>query len=585
MLMTFRRLFLPALLLATTGLAQTLTIMPLREVKAGMHATGRTIFQGNRIDDFDVEILGVMENIGPKQNLILARLSGGPLEKTGVMQGMSGSPVYLNGKLIGAVAMAFPYSKEPIAGIRPIEEMLRVGTNSLPAQPTATAWRGGALTDSLPAPAAVAAGGSRIENIATPLAFGGFTQTAIDAFAPKLRALGLDPRQGTTVGASKTIKMGNPADLKPGSMISVQMMSGDLSVGADGTVTAIDGDRVYAFGHRFFALGPTGLPFARAEVIALMPNLNTSFKLSEAKELMGVISQDRDAAITGTLGRYASLIPVTIDVSHAGRKIESYKMNMIDDRLLAPVLLQMAVFSSLDATERSVGSASLALRGSIEFTDKRPPVQLSNFSSGDSGSAMQASINAMVPLAYILQGGFDVLHVKKIAFEIDSSETKRALQIEDVTPSRREVRPGDTLDLTTLLTGDNGLEVTRVTHVQIPTGSAPGTIYFTVADGTQTSVAALRQTLNVTPRSPEQLLETVRSLKGNTRAYVRMWRTDADFQVAGDDLPGTPPSVALILASTQGVTQTRNSQIREYEIDPGDLLVTGSKTVQVEVKP
>ena len=578
------RPFLAALLLVSTAAAQSIPILPLSDVKAGMHATGKTIFQGNRIDDFDVEILGIMENIGPKQNLILARLSGGPLEKTGVMQGMSGSPVYFGGKLIGAVAMAFPYSKEPIAGIRPIEEMLRVSSSSTQPQATA-AWRGGVWTDIFPAPQAVLSAGSRIENIATPLAFGGFTQTAIDAFAPRLRALGLDPRQGTTVGASKNIKMGNPADLKPGSMISVQMMSGDLSVGADGTVTAIDEDRVYAFGHRFFALGPTGLPFARAEVISLMPNLNTSFKLSEAKELMGVISQDRDAAITGLLGRYASLIPVTIDVSHAGRKIETYKMNMIDDRLLAPVLLQMAVFSSLDATERAVGSASLSLKGTIEFRDHRAPVELTSFSSGDSGSAMQASINAMVPLAYILQGGFDALHVQQIRFAIDSSETKRALQIEEVTPSRREVRPGDSLDLTTLLTGENGLEVTRVTHIPIPTGSAPGTLYLTVADGTQTSVAALRQTINVTPRSPEQLLETVRRLKGNTRAYVRLWRADADFQVSGEDLPGTPPSISLILASTAGITQTRNSQVREYEIDPGNWLVTGSKTVQVEVKP
>lgn len=575
-----------ALLFTSLAAAQGLKILPLSQVRAGMHATGKTIFQGNRIDDFDIEVLGIMENIGPKQNLILGRLSGGPLEKTGVMQGMSGSPVYIDGKLVGAVAMAFPYSKEPIAGIRPIEEMLRVTSGLQTKQPTATAWRSGsALVDALPTPQAVAAGGSRLENIATPLAFGGFTQTAIDAFAPKLRALGLDPRQGTTVGAAKNIGMGNPADLKPGSMISVQMMSGDLSVGADGTVTAIDGDRVYAFGHRFFALGPTAIPFARAEVISLMPNLNTSFKLSEAKELMGVISQDRDAAISGTLGRTAALIPVSINVTHAGRRLDSYHMKMIDDRLLAPVLLQMAVFSSIDATERSVGSASLAVKGSIEFAGNRPPLLLTSYSAADSGSALQASMNAMVPLAYVLQGGFDALKVKSMTFDIDSSETKRALQIEEVTLSRREVRPGDDVDLTAIFTGENGMEVTRSIRIPVPTGSAPGTLYFTVADGTQTSVADLRQTLNVTPRSPEQLIDTVRRLKGNTRAYVRMWRADADFQIGGDDLPGTPPSVSLILAATPGIAQTRNSQVKEFEIDPGDLLVTGSKTVQVEVKP
>ena len=583
----FRHLLILAVLFLAKAPAQGLNILPLAQVRAGMHGTGRTIFHGDRIDDFGVEILGVLENIGPKQSLILGRLSGGPLSNTGVMQGMSGSPVYIGGKLIGAVAMAFPFSKEPIAGIRPIEEMLRVGAEPESAghDTRKFAWNGADFTSALRPGEAVSAGGARLENIATPLSFGGFTQTAIDLFAPRLRALGMEPRQGTTVGGGKLTAMGNPANLKPGSMISVQMMSGDLSIGADGTVTAIDAGRVYAFGHRFFALGPTGLPFARAEVISLMPNLNTSFKLSEAKELMGVISQDRDAAIAGRLGQYANLIPVSIQVHRGARQIDTYHMSLIDDRLLAPVLLQMAVFSSIDATERAVGSTSLALKGSIEFADKRAPVELHSYAAADSGSALQASLSAMVPLAYILQGGFDTLKIKSVHFDLDSSDTKRALQIEEVTASRRDAHPGDKLSLTTLFTGENGVEVTRTVPLQIPTGCAPGTLFVTVADGSQTSVADLRQTLNSTPRSAEQLLETVRRLKGNTRAYARVWRADPDFQVGGADLPGTPPSVALVLGGTQGMAQTRNSQLSEIEIDPGEVLVTGSKTIQIEVKP
>ena len=582
----FRQFPLLAVLFLSNAFGQGIETLTLAQVRAGMHGTGKTVFHGDRIEDFDVEILGVLENIGPKQSLILGRLSGGPLLNTGVMQGMSGSPVYIGGKLIGAVAMAFPYSKEPIAGIRPIEEMLRVGAGPEPARQTRrAAWNGTDLTSAFRPGEAVSAGGSRLENIATPLAFGGFTQTAIDLFAPRLRALGMEPRQGTTVGGGRLTAMGDPAKLKPGSMISVQMMSGDLSIGADGTVTAIDAGRVYAFGHRFFALGPTGLPFARAEVISLMPNLNTSFKLSEAKELMGIISQDRDAAIAGRLGQYANLIPVSIHVRRGNQKIESYHMSLIDDRLLAPVLLQMAVFSSIDATERSVGGTSLALQGAIEFADQRAPVELHSYAAADSGSALQASLSAMVPLAYILQGGFEALKIKSVRFDIDSSDTKRALQIEEVTASRREVHPGDSVSLTTLFTGENGAEVSRTVPLQIPTGCAPGTLFITVADGSQTSVADLRQTLNSTPRSPDQLLETVRRLKGNTRAYARLWRADPDFQVGGADLPGTPPSVALVLAGTQGMAQTRNSRLSETEINPGEVMVTGSKTIQIEVKP
>src|SRR5262249_27692747 len=206
-----------------------------------MHGVGRTVFQGNRIDDFQVEVLGVLENFGPKESLILARLSGGPLEHTGVMQGMSGSPVYINGRLAGAVAMAFPYSKDPIAGIRPIEDMVRPSTTHVAAgrrPPIALADRD--LTRPLSRPEPVMSGEARLVDIATPISFGGFSRATLEAFGAQLRPLGLEPRQAVSSGARIEAGMGNPADLKPGSMISVQLLSGDFSVAADGTVTHID---------------------------------------------------------------------------------------------------------------------------------------------------------------------------------------------------------------------------------------------------------------------------------------------------------------------------------------------------------
>src|SRR5439155_2736055 len=263
-----------------------------------------------KIEEFQVEILGVLDNIGPKESLILARLSGGPMERTGVMQGMSGSPVYIDGKLAGAVAMAFPYAKEPIAGIRPIQDMVRPSAGPAPpsaSQPPAIALFDRDLSRVLPRPAAGLSIGERMIDIATPVSFGGFSRAALDAFGPQLRALGLEPRQGVSGGAKIPPRMGNPADLQPGAMISIQLVSGDFSLGADGTVTHIDGDRIYAFGHRFLDIGSTSLPFARADVITLMPSLNTSFKLSTAREWMGVISQDRNTAVAGELGKRASL--------------------------------------------------------------------------------------------------------------------------------------------------------------------------------------------------------------------------------------------------------------------------------------
>ena len=187
--------------------AQTTAILPLKQVRAGMKGVGKTVFAGTQISEFDVEILGVLENVGPKQSIILARLSGGPLEKTGVLQGMSGSPVYIDGKLVGAVAMAFPFSKEPIGGIRPIEEMLETTTSvrrpAVRAQLTDTS-----LVARLPQP--------RISpdhpaDIATPLTLTGFTRSTIDTFAPQLRQVGIELQQGISGGRSPQADRGSAA--------------------------------------------------------------------------------------------------------------------------------------------------------------------------------------------------------------------------------------------------------------------------------------------------------------------------------------------------------------------------------------
>jgi hypothetical protein len=560
--------------------------MPLSEVRAGMKGIGKTVFSGERVEDFDVEILGILENIGPKQSLILARLSGGPLEKTGVMQGMSGSPVYVDGKLVGAVAMAFPFSKEPVAGIRPIYEMLQVGTQS-PQVPMRVALAERDLTRMIPKRGEALAGQMRLVDVATPVSFSGFTRATLDHFAPQLRALGLEPQQGVTGGGRATLPLGDPKRLQPGSMISVQLMSGDLSIGADGTVTHIDGSRVYAFGHRFLSIGSTALPFARAEVITLLPVLSSSFKISSAKELMGVINQDRNTAVAGELGRSAEMVPVSVSVSRAGQKLDAYNMRMVSDRFLSPLLVQMAVFSAIDATERSVGASSFRVSGSIEFQDAAP-VKLQNMFAGDAGSAAQVSLSAAVPLAYVLQGGFESLQVKNIALEIESFDQKKLLQIGEVVASRREIRPGEILTLTAFLEGENGAEVVKSIDYTIRESATPGPLYFTVADGATTNMTELRQTIENAPRSPQQLIETVNSLRANTKAYIRVWRGEPAFQLDGVDLPDPPPSVALALANSQsahaGMTQTRNSKIAELEIGAGDMVITGSKTIQVEVK-
>jgi hypothetical protein len=575
---------------AAAGLISAQTaIFPLREVRAGQHGIGKTVFSGNRIDEFQVEILGVLENVGPKQSVILAKLSGGPLDKTGVMQGMSGSPVYIGGRLVGAVALAFNFAKEPIAGIRPIEEMLEVGAapSSQPARPSPASRAALTRPDVPLAPAGLESAASSLVEIATPVSFSGFTSATLEHFAPELKKLGLEPRQGVSSGSPPSPKLGNPAQLRPGDMISVDLLSGDYSIGAEGTVTHIDGKRVYAFGHRFMSVGNTELPFARAEVLALLPNLASSFKISSPLEWMGTITEDRSTSIYGELGRKADTVPLAITLKDGRRAPLAYHMQMVQDRVLSPFIIQMAVYSALDATERTLGLGSYSIRGAVQFQRGLPPLKLDNTYSGDFNVPAQASLGVASPLSAVLGAGFDALKIKDVNLVIEASERKRALQIDQITASRKDVHPGDPLELTVTFTGENGVEMQRNVRYTVPIGAPAGTLSFTVADGNYSNLLDYQQLATSVPKSPTQLVSFLNSLRSNTNAYVRVWRTDPAFQVQGLDLPDPPPSVGLILSraqAAQGYVYPRGSKIAEIEIPTGDVVVNGSKTVQVEVK-
>jgi hypothetical protein len=553
--------------------AAQLAIYPLRDIRAGQHAIGKTVFQGDKIEEFQVDILGVLENVGPRQNIILARLSGGPLAETGVMQGMSGSPVYIDGRLVGAVALAFNFSKEPIAGIRPIEEMLAVG-------------------DPQSAPRTIASSkdvslASKLIDIATPVSFSGFTSSTLEQFAPQLKKLGLEPTQGVASGGKLPSKLGAPASLRPGDMIAVELLSGDMSIGAEGTVTAVDGKSIYAFGHQFMSVGNTELPFARAEVLTLLPNLSSSFKISSPLEWMGTITEDRSTSIYGEIGRKAATVPLSITVKDGRRAPLAYHMQMVQDRVLSPYIVQTAVYSAMDATERTLGLASYSLRGGVDFVQNVPPLKLDNTYAGDYNVPLQASSGVSAPLASILGAGFDKLQIKSINLEIEASEHKRLLQVDQVTASPKEVHPGNSVELAVTFTGENGLEMQKVLNYRVPVGAPAGILSFTVSDGSLTNALDYQQMSPSVPKNPTQLVSFLNNLHPNTNAYVRVWRTDPAFEVQGQDLPDPPPSVGLILSkaeAAQGAWIPRGSKVDELQIETGDVVVTGSKTVQVEVK-
>jgi hypothetical protein len=574
------------LIVASNLFAQT-PIFPLSEIRAGQHGIGKTVFSGNKIEEFQVEILGVLENLGPKQSVILARLSGGPLAKTGVMQGMSGSPVYIDGRLVGAVALAFSFATEPIAGIRPIEEMLVVGTRPANQAPIAVRRSKNDVAFQPATGASSASLATSLMEIATPVSFSGFTSATLDHFAPELKKLGLEPRQGISSGGRLPSKFGNPESLRPGDMISVDLLSGDLSIGAEGTVTEVDGKKIYAFGHRFLSVGETELPFARAEVLTLLPNLAASFKISIARQWMGTITQDRSTSIYGELGRKADTVPIAVTMKDGQRAPISYHMQMVNDRVLSPFIVQMAVYSAIDATERTLGLASYSLRGAVELQPGVPPLKLDNAYAGDFNVPLQASSGVASPLAYLMSAGFDALKIKNISLEIQASERKRLLQIDQITASRKDVHPGQPVDLTVTFTEENGVEAEKTVRYTVPVGAPYGMLNFTVSDASYSNLLDYQQLAATVLKSPTQVVSFLNQLRPNTNAYVRVWRTDPAYQVQGEDLPDPPPSLGLILAKAQAAQGTwfaRGSKIDELLIETGNVVVTGSKNVSVEVK-
>lgn len=572
---------LGVLSLALGACAQT-ALMPLSEVRAGMKGTGKTVFSGTRIEEFQVEVLGVLENTGPKQSIILGRLSGGPLAHSGVLQGMSGSPVYVNGWLIGAVATAFAFSKDPIAGIRPIEEMLR----RPPPEPR-RAWSGGTvdLAAQLPAAAEYSAGGSRMVDIATPLSMSGFTAGTVRHFAAELRKLGLEPMQGASGGGRTGAAPGDPRMLVPGSMISVQLVTGDLSVGADGTVTHVGQGKVYAFGHRFLGVGAVEMPFARSEVLTLLPNVNTSFKIASSREWMGAITHDHNAAVAGAVGRRAPMIPVSITVN--GDQRARYEMQVVRDSLLAPFLLQMATYSAIDGTERTAGASTITAKGVIEFQGAAP-VRIDTIYSADNGAPLLASLSGALPLSYAMQSGFPELAVRRVQLDLSASEEKRAYQVGDVWPSRGRVRPGETVRIHVSLNGPRGQVVKREADWTVPVGLAEGPLNFTVSDAMITNLVEHQHELLQPPASFAQARELLDTLIPNNVVSVRVWRAAPVFQAQGKLLPAPPPSVANILkrsnSAAAGVPAAWGVKLGEvrFRLDGG--VVSGSKSVQVEVK-
>lgn len=543
-----------ALLLCLTVPLLGQEFFPVDQVQAGQRAIGKTVFQGTEVEEFEIEILGVLENFaGPKSSVIFGKLSGGPLEQTGVMSGMSGSPVYIDGRLAGAVAFMFPFSKEPLAGIRPIGEMVAGFEGTAPSGSRAAV---GPLEDwrelaGLPraAPREASETVSQFQPIATPVSFGGFTKRTLEVFGDRFRRLGLRPVQGA--GGGLRDDPGGP--LEPGSMISVGLIRGDMTMDATGTITHIDGDRVLAFGHPFMSAGDTQMPMMRASVMTLVPNLNASFKLSGTGSLIGQVSMDREAGIAGRLGPGPAMVPCKVRIISPDGGMEEYSFEVVRDNLLTPMLLETALFSSINVTERALGPLTIRVRGNAMFGDGLPGLVLDDIYTGAAAVGEIAALYTVAPLAYLLETGHADVEVESVELEVEPVPADRYTDLVRAWLSKTQVRPGETVQIHFAAKGPDGHEEVRTLSYEVPVSMPAGTVEVTIGDAVTANLAEWRGMLG--GRKVRDAADTIRflnNLRGSDRAYLRVWRRKRSLWLHSDKLPAPPASLHAVLSTAEG---------------------------------
>jgi hypothetical protein len=601
-----RAALLSAMLLVPNAAA--LELLPVAEVRPGMRGVGRTVFEGTRIDEFRVEVLGVLENVlGPGGSMILARLEGGPLEKTGVIAGMSGSPVFIDGKLVGAVAYSFPFAKETIGGITPFAEMVAATKNHAPRPASArlSLPRGsgapafpldrealvGALKRPLPSvvaePAALRGSlppglaGASLQPIAMPLSFSGFDASVLDWARPLFAGQGFTPVTGASRGQAPPA---SSSALEPGSAVGVSLVDGDFDLSATGTVTAIDGDRVYAFGHPFFNLGPTQFPLRTAWVYSVFPSLYSSFKITAPMDVVGTMDQDRATAIAGRLGAPPRMIPVRVSLNTSRGQERRFDFRVVEDELLSPALAFISLLSALQGSERQYGTATIRVAAKLALSGGRE-VRVEDLYAQDQ-PALQASALVAAPLAYLMSNDFERVSVEGLNVEVRSQEVVQTATLQRAWLERAgPIRPGTSVSLKVLLRTYRGETRTETIPVEIPRSAAEGTYSLLVSDAsTITNLEQREMRQPFVPRDLDQLVRAINGLRRNNHLYARLMRPESGAIVSGEYMQSLPPSVLAVLGSGEaGVVPIRTASVWDYDL-PTTYALSGSRFLTLSVE-
>lgn len=580
---------------------------PLSELREGLRGTARTVFRGSEPEEFNVEILGIVPGaIGPKQDMIIGRLSGGGADRTAVFAGMSGSPVYINGKLLGAISYSFPFSKEPICGITPIDQMIQIfeqqggGKTKIKeprtvsfAELAATNWKPelprnamvqSSILGSTSGNASLAqVAGQTFQPIATPVSFNGISQDVLNMFAPQLLAVGLLPVAGVSGAAAMTpMKAADENTLVGGDSVSMQLSRGDYSLAAAGTVTYRDGDKIYAFGHPFLSLGTSDLPMSESHVVTVIPNMNNSFKLAVPDAMVGSMTQDRATGVFGRLGQVPKMIPVELKMETSRGQTETLNFEVAKDDFLTPLLLNITIYNSLVANERTIGEQTIEINGEIQVKNQ-PSLKIENRFGGAQAS-QYAALSVALPVNTLLKSNFDDLEISKITLNAVSNDGNKAAVLERIAVDKTRVKPGETFEVQAYARTESGKIFVQKIPVTVPADAPVGALSVIVGDGSVMQQNSIIQ--QFVPKTLAELVSTINKAKKSDRLYAQLFRTTNGTVIGVNEMPNLPPSVLATMNNDRtagGFKPTTQTVVSEQLIAPAEFIIAGQQTLAIEV--
>ncbi len=555
-------------------------VLPLDQVKAGMKGTGKTVFNQGSPEEFDVEIIGVLHNWLPKRNLIVARLQSDVLEKTGVVEGMSGSPVYVDGKLIGAVAYSIGnFSKEALAGITPIAEMLDISTDQspqsnfiaqIPFTSHLTLEKIVELYRERFFNFAAIESGQMIKPLNIPLVFSGFSSHIFDKVKPLFSGLGFTPIHSGSTDQKQSVISSSDMVLQAGEAVAIQMVKGDLDVSAFGTVTHVNGNKILAFGHPFYNLGSVDFAMTKANVLAVVPSLMSSFWLAASDITIGRFIQDRTSGILGELGKMPKFIPLNFKLLDSEGEGKEFKVQIANDKIFTPLLVNLVTSNIIAAEERSFEDLTLELDGTI-FLDNGASIHLRDLFSGNFDSAAVDLSGLVTAVVYFLTNNeFEKLGIHRIDINIGIAEEVRFAFLEKVWLGKYEAKPGEIIPIKVYYRNFRGSTVME--DFALPAPNLPSGSEFSLVVGDAVSLQSIEtsqyRTVSFVPRNLFQLIRMLNSLRKHNYIYFKIIAAKPGLFLRGEEMPNLPPSMksmfsSLRAASSPPVEITR-STLGEY---------------------